>query len=113
LNDTGATVFAVTLSKDYYLPELEIYAGSKDRVYTDDKANSFLADIGKLTNGDCPAQAVTQTTNTVSNTTPQQPPVVLASLDCSHGKMDLEIVFDSSASIEKASSAILWLQITI
>jgi hypothetical protein len=56
LNDTGATVFAVTLSKDYYLPELEIYAGSKDRVYTDDKANNFLSDIAKLTNGggSCP-----------------------------------------------------------
>jgi hypothetical protein len=71
LNDTGATVFAVTLSKDYYLPELEIYAGSKDRVYTDDKANNFLADIGKLTNGpgNCPTPATTPAPTTQPTTT--------------------------------------------
>jgi hypothetical protein len=53
LHETGAVVYAVTLSRDYSLPELQIYAGSVDRVYTGDRVQQFLTDIGQRTNAQC------------------------------------------------------------
>ncbi|CAD5206491.1 unnamed protein product [Bursaphelenchus okinawaensis] len=47
LHSLNSNIFAVTVSNDYFLRELEIYAGEKDRVYVEGRLPQFLTTLKK------------------------------------------------------------------
>jgi hypothetical protein len=55
---TGAEVYAVTLSPDYYLPELELYAGNPNFVYIGKRIDEFIEAASSDVNS-CPDTRVT------------------------------------------------------
>lgn len=66
MHDTGAEVYSVTLSKNYYFEELKEYSGNPYYVYVGERINQFIAAAGKSVarcdQGGGPAPAATAKT---------------------------------------------------
>uniref|UniRef100_A0A158R424 VWFA domain-containing protein n=1 Tax=Syphacia muris TaxID=451379 RepID=A0A158R424_9BILA len=112
LHTTDAEVYAVTVSHDYFLRELELYAKSKWFVYIDARIRQFL-DQAELSVSQClspeiPTTKLPDTTfgveqleEIITSTTP----LTLTTeseklLECMEDPVDLVFILDTSSSIE-------------
>lgn len=95
LKDTGAVIYAVTLSNDYSLPELQQYAGDTQRVFTDARTSNFLGEMQRVTaEASCKAQKrrrrrAANSLNSIANE---------SGSDCDF--VDLVFVIDTSGSVQ-------------
>uniref|UniRef100_A0A914VJC5 VWFA domain-containing protein n=1 Tax=Plectus sambesii TaxID=2011161 RepID=A0A914VJC5_9BILA len=70
VHDSGAEIYAVTLSKDYSREELELYTGDPAHLYVDDRIKLFV-EAAAASVGECPVKG--QTTAEPAVTTPPAP----------------------------------------
>uniref|UniRef100_A0A914W167 VWFA domain-containing protein n=1 Tax=Plectus sambesii TaxID=2011161 RepID=A0A914W167_9BILA len=94
LQATNAEIFSVTQSSDYNIPELVLYAGSKERVFVGPKKNDFVAEASRRIR-DClnPSPHVTKPGQVKTKVVTE-----LLSDSCPDN-VDLVFIIDSSGSV--------------
>lgn len=110
VHETGAEVYAVTLSRDYSREELELYTGKPEFLYVDERISQFLTAAGKSV-AECPGNVATTVIFPEPTTLPQieEKPSTIPAVTpavtkspCQKDIVDLLLVIDTSGSVADA-----------